>query len=366
MKINFNTLDRQYFKYKNEYDNAYLNTMESGNYILGNQVIQFEKEFASFIGCEECVGVNSGLDALILAIKSLDIGKGDEVIVPANTYIATILAITENHATPIFVEPDQYYNIDVEKIEEKITQKTKAILVVHLYGQACNMKKIKEICIKNNLYLVEDCAQAHMANYDNKMTGSFGDIGCFSFYPTKNLGAFGDGGAITTNNFEISEKVRMLRNYGSKHKYQNDMTGMNSRLDELQAALLTVKLKHLKELINERQNIANYYLNHINNKLIVLPLIQSKNNHVWHLFVIRCKQRDKLQKYLEINGIQTAIHYPIPPHLAKCYKRLGYKVGDLPITEQFSSEILSLPLFNGMKQEEIKFVVETINKFKEI
>ena len=263
------------------------------------------------------MGVNSGLDALILAVRALNIGYGDEVIVPANTYIATVLGITENRATPVFVEPDEYYNLDADKIEEKITNKTKAIMVVHLYGQAANMKKIQDIAAKYNLYLLEDCAQSHGAKFEGKTTGTFGDIGCFSFYPTKNLGAFGDGGAIVTNNEKIADKIRMLRNYGSRRKYYNEIEGVNSRLDEMQAALLNVKLSHYIELRSEREKIAQKYLNEIKNPKIILPKIRKGAEHVWHLFVVQTENRDKLQNYLNENGIGTQIHYPIPPHLSE-------------------------------------------------
>lgn len=364
MKINFNQLDRGYKKYKKEYDRAAIKTLESGWYILGEQVEKFEQQFASFLRTEYCVGLNSGLDALILAFRALGIGQGDEVIVPANTYIASVLGITENGAIPVFVEPDEYYNLDADKIEDKITDKTKAILVVHLYGQAANMSKIKEISEKNSLYLVEDCAQSHGARHQETITGTWGDIGCFSFYPTKNIGAFGDSGAVVTNNKEIYEKIKMLRNYGSKIKYHNDIVGVNSRLDEIQAALLSVKLKHYDELRKERVSIANRYLQGITNKSIMLPKIRKESEHVWHLFVIQNANRDKLQNYLASNGIGTQIHYPIPPHLSKAYGVLGHRVGDYPITEQYASTVLSLPLFEGMTVDEVQYVIDTINKFE--
>ncbi|MGV8148981.1 MAG: DegT/DnrJ/EryC1/StrS family aminotransferase [Alkaliphilus sp.] len=364
MKINFNQLDRGYLKYKSEYDEAAIQTLESGWYILGEKVEKFEKEFTSFVGAKYCVGLNSGLDALILAFRALDIGEGDEVVVPANTYIASVLGITENGATPIFVEPDEYYNLDTDRIEEIINKNTKAILVVHLYGQATNMKKIKEIADKHNLYLIEDCAQSHGAKFEDKTTGSWGDIGCFSFYPTKNIGAFGDAGAIVTNNKAIYEKMKMLRNYGSKVKYENEILGVNSRLDEIQAALLSVKLSHYNELRREREDIAKAYLKGIKNENIGLPMIRNNSEHVWHLFVIRTDNRDSLQKYLGEKGIGTQIHYPIPPHLSKAYNHLGYKLNDFPITEKYASTCLSLPLFEGMTEEEIKHVIETVNEFK--
>lgn len=364
MKIKFNNLDRVYKKYKDEFNKAVINVLESGWYILGKNVEEFEKKFADFVGTKYCVGVNSGLDALILAFRALDIKEGDEVIAPANTYIASILGITENGATPVLVEPDEYYNIDVSKIEEKITESTKAILVVHLYGQAANVKEIRKIADKYGLYLVEDCAQSHGAKYENKVTGAWGDIGCFSFYPTKNLGAFGDGGAIVTNNEKLYEKLRMLRNYGSKIKYNHEIEGVNSRLDEIQAALLLVKLKYYDEIRKWRERIAQRYLNEIKNHRIKLPKIRDGAEHVWHLFVVQVDNRDKFQKYLQDNGIETQIHYPIPPHLSNAYKRLGYKKGDLPITEFYSEHIVSLPFYDFMTDEEVDFVIEIVNKYE--
>lgn len=364
MRINFNQLKRGYEKYKEEYDKAAIEALESGWYILGKKVEEFENNFSKFIGSNYCVGVNSGLDALILAIRSLDIGKEDEVIVPANTYIATVLGITENDATPIFVEPDEYYNIDANKIEEKITDRTKAIMVVHLYGQAANMKKIKDIADKHNLYLIEDCAQSHGAKFEGKTTGTYGDIGCFSFYPTKNLGAFGDAGAIVTDNFEIAKKIKMLRNYGSQKKYHNKIKGVNSRLDEIQASLLNVKLNHYNELRKEREKIANRYLSEITNPRIELPKIRKGSEHVWHLFEIKTEERDKLQKYLKDNGIGTQIHYPIPPHLSEAYEYLGYKKGDFPKTEKLANTLLSLPIYDGMKDEEVDYVIRIINEYE--
>ena len=364
MKINFNELKRGYEKYKEEYNKAVINVLESGWYILGENVEKFETNFSQFIGSKYCVGVNSGLDALILAVRVLNIGYGDEVIVPANTYIATVLGITENRATPVFVEPDEYYNLDADKIEEKITDKTKAIMVVHLYGQASNMKKIQDIATKYNLYLLEDCAQSHGAKFEGRTTGTFGDVGCFSFYPTKNLGAFGDGGAIVTDDEEIANKIRMLRNYGSKKKYYNEIEGVNSRLDEVQAALLNVKLSHYDELRTEREKIAQKYLKEIKNPEIILPKIREGAEHVWHLFVVQTDNRDKFQNYLSEHGIGTQIHYPIPPHLSGAYKYLGYKVGDFPITEKQADSVLSLPIYDGMTNEEAEYVIKVINEYK--
>lgn len=363
MKINFNQLDRGYEKYKEEYQNAAIDVLDSGWYVLGKSVETFENRFSDFIGSDYCVGLNSGLDALILAFRALEIGEDDEVIVPANTYIASVLGITENGATPIFVDPDEFYNIDSTKIEEKISSKTKAILVVHLYGQAANMEEIKRIADKYKLFLVEDCAQSHGAKFKEKTTGAWGDIGCFSFYPTKNLGAFGDAGAITTDNKEIYEKIQMLRNYGSKIKYENEIEGINSRLDEIQAAFLKVKLGHYDELRTERTNIAKAYSESIKNEHITLPEVQTGSENVWHLFPIRTKHRDELQTYLLEKNINTQIHYPIPPHLSKAYQHLGYKKGAFKITEEYANSILSLPLFEGMTKEEIKYVIDMVNQY---
>lgn len=364
MRINFNQLDRGYLKYKSEYDEAAIETLESGWYILGSKGEKFETEFSNYLGSKHCVGLNSGLDALILAFRALGIGEGDEVIVPANTYIASVLGITENGAIPVFVEPDEYFNLDATKIEEKITDKTKAILVVHLYGQAADMVNIKAVADKHNLYLVEDCAQSHGASFDGKVTGTWGDIGCFSFYPTKNIGAFGDSGAVVTNNDEFNEKIKMLRNYGSKVKYQNEILGVNSRMDEIQAALLSVKLKHYTDLRTEREAIAYEYLKGIKNPLVTLPNIREKAEHVWHLFVVKLDKRDKFQNYLSENGIATQIHYPIPPHLSEAYKYIDEKQGSYPITEDYAKQIISLPLFEGMTREEIEHVINTINRFE--
>lgn len=365
MKINFNVLNREYDKYADEYNRAAIGVLKSGWYILGESLSEFETDFRNYTGSKYCVGLNSGLDALILALRALNIGKGDEVIVPANTYIASVLGITENGATPIFIEPDEYYNIDADKIEDQISEKTKAILVVHLYGQAANMKKLKDIADRYNLFLIEDCAQSHGAHFDGVMSGIWGVIGCFSFYPTKNLGAFGDSGAIITNSTELYEKIKMLRNYGSKTKYYNEILGINSRMDELQAALLSVKIKHYNELRAGRKYVAERYLKYINSPLIELPRIRENSEHVWHLFVVRVSNRDKLQDYLVKSGIDTQIHYPIPPHLSKAYSYLGYKQGDFPITESYSNRVLSLPLFDGMTDEEIDYVIEIINKYED-
>lgn len=358
-----NRLDRGFYMFQNEYEEKALEVLRSGWYVLGKEVSNFEEEFSNYVGAKYCVGLASGLDALWIAFRILGIGKGDEVIVQGNTYIASVMGITINGATPVFVEPDEYYNIDASKIEEKITDKTKAILVVHLYGQAANMQKIMEISKKYNLRVVEDCAQSHGACYDGKTTGTFGDIGCFSFYPSKNLGAYGDGGAIVTNDAEIANNVKIFRNYGSEKRYYNKVVGANSRLDEIQAGLLRVKLKHLKELEQERIVLCERYLDEIKNENIALPKIRDKSTHIWHQFVIRTEKREQLISYLEQKEIGTIIHYPIPPHLSEAYQYLHIKKGTLPITEQYADTVLSIPLYNGMTEEEQKRVIDALNAF---
>ena len=365
MEISLAVLGRQFELYQEEYEAAALRVLRSGWYLLGPELETFEQEFAAFVGAKYCVGLNSGLDALTLAVRALDIGGGDEVLVPANTYIATVLAVTANGATPVFVEPDMCYNMDASRVEAAITKRTKAILVVHLYGQAADMEHIVAIAKAHGLHLLEDCAQSHGACFDGKMTGTFGDVGCFSFYPTKNLGAFGDSGAIVTDDSKIARRMRMLRNYGSEIKYHNEVEGVNSRLDEIQAALLRVKLSHLDELNAERARIAQRYFDGITNSAIFLPPSRPYANHVYHQFVVRTKNRDNFQTYLKEYGIATMIHYPIPPHLATCYKRLGYHEGDFPVAEQYAHEVLSLPMFNGMTEKEQQYVVDVCNSYEE-
>lgn len=362
-KIMPNRMDREYFRYQNEYEEKALSVLRSGWYILGNEVSQFEREFSEFLGCKHAVGLASGLDALWIAFRLLGIGAGDEVIVQGNTYIASVMGITINGATPVFVEPDEYYNLDADKIEEKITERTKAILVVHLYGQASNMGKIVSLAKKYNLRLVEDCAQSHGACFKGNMTGTFGDIGCFSFYPSKNLGAYGDAGALVTNDDELAQKARVFRNYGSEKRYYNQVVGTNSRLDELQAGLLRVKLKHLEEITEERRKIAERYLEEIKNSCIALPIIRKEATTVWHQFVIHCKNREELIAYLDEKGIGTIIHYPIPPHLSEAYQYLHMKRGCLPITEEYAESVLSIPMYCGMTEEEQSYIIEMLNRF---
>ena len=363
MKIDLATLGRQYELHAAEYEAAALRALRSGWYIMGPELAAFEEEFAAYTGAQYAVGLNSGLDALILSVAALGIGAGDEVIVPANTYIATVLAVTANGATPVFVEPDEYYNLDTSKLEAAITERTRAVMPVHLYGQAVDMGGVMEIAKKHHLAVVEDCAQSHGAHFGDVMTGRFGSIGCFSFYPTKNLGAFGDAGAIVTDDAALAEKIRMLRNYGSREKYHNELCGVNSRLDEVQAALLRVKLRHLPELTAERKEIAARYLAGIQNEHILSPSVRAGAEHVYHQFVVRTSARDHFKAYLAAHGIETVIHYPIPPHLAGCYAVLGYGRGSFPAAEQYADEVLSLPMFNGMRDDEITYVVEIVNAY---
>ena len=362
-KIMPNRMDRVFYKYQDEFEQKAINILRSGWYILGKEVKCFENEFSSYLGAKHAVGLASGLDALWIAFRLLGIGSGDEVIVQGNTYIASVMGITINGAVPVFVEPDEFFNIDADKIEAKITGKTKAVLVVHLYGQASNMEAVKDTCSKYGLKLVEDCAQSHGAMFNGRMTGTFGDIGCFSFYPSKNLGAFGDAGAIVTNNDQIAEDARVFRNYGSEKRYYNKVVGANSRLDELQAGLLRVRLAHLDEITAERKRICERYLCGLHNDKITLPGIRRGASHVWHQFVIESDYRDELIKYLDDYDIGTLIHYPVPPHLSEAYSYLGMKKGDLPITERYAASVLSLPLYNGMTEEEQNYVIEKINMF---
>lgn len=362
-KIMPNRLDRGFEMFQDEFENKAIEVLRSGWYVLGNEVKSFENEFAQYVGAKHCVGLASGLDALWIAFRVLGIGAGDEVIVQGNTYIASVMGVSINGATPVFVEPDEYFNIDASKIEEKITPRTKAILVVHLYGQASNMLPVQDLCKKYKLKLVEDCAQSHGAKCNGQVTGTFGDIGCFSFYPSKNLGAFGDAGAIVTNDDKIAEDVRVFRNYGSEKRYYNKVVGTNSRLDELQAGLLRVRLSHIGELEKEKRNLCERYLKEIKNDKIVLPKVREGVTHIWHQFVIKTKLRDELIEYLNANGIGTIIHYPIPPHLSEAYKYLGIREGSLPITEEYAKTVLSIPLYNGMTGEEQTRVIKALNDF---
>lgn len=363
MNVPFLDLKSINLQYENELNKAMSNVIQSGWYILGESVKQFEQQFAEYCGTKYAIGVANGLDALSLVVKAMDIGPSDEVLVPSNTYIASILAISTNGATPILVEPNEStYNIDPLQIEQYITPNTKAIMVVHLYGQSCEMAPILEVAKKHKLKVIEDCAQAHGAYYEGKRVGNIGDAAGFSFYPGKNLGALGDAGAITTNDEELYKKLMALRNYGSQKKYENLYKGVNSRLDELQAAILSIKLPHLDDENNRRREVADYYLANIKNPKIVLPTNKLKENHVWHLFVIRTANREKLQAYLSENDIQTVIHYPIPPHHQEAYKELANL--SLPVSEMLHNEVISLPISPVMTKVQIEKVVEVINRYE--
>lgn len=365
MKVPFVTFKPLEKELDKDLRNAFERVYDRSWYIEGVEDEAFEKAFAEYCDSKYCVGVGNGLDSLFLALKAMGIKEGDEVIVPSNTYIATALAVTYTGATPIFVEPDiRTFNIDPTKIEAAITDKTKAIMPVHLYGQACDMDPIMEVAKKYNLYVVEDCAQAHGAKYKGKVIGSFGDAAGFSFYPGKNLGALGDAGATVTNNEELAKKVRALGNYGSDYKYHHIYQGNNSRLDELQAAFLAAKLPHLNKVNLERRKIAQKYLDGINNPEIILPFVPEYAEPVWHIFGVRCDRRDELEKFLNDAGISTNKHYPIPMHLQGCYADLGFKKGDYPIAEEISETELSIPMYYGMTDEEVQYVIDRMNEFK--
>jgi dTDP-4-amino-4,6-dideoxygalactose transaminase len=371
---------------ENELDNelrgAFNRVFHNSWYIEGKEDENFEKAFSSYLGIKNCVGCGNGLDALMLSLKALGIGSSDEVIVPSNTYIATALSVTYIGAKPVFVEPKlSTFNIDPEKIEKEITARTKAIIPVHLYGQSCDMDPIVNIAKKHNLFIVEDCAQAHGAVYhsyaDGKKhkIGTFGDAAGFSFYPGKNLGALGDAGAVVTNNEDIAKKVRAYGNYGSDYKYHHIYQGNNSRLDELQAAFLAAKLPYLDKMNEERRIIASKYIAGINNSAVILPTVPSYAEPVWHIFGIRVpcsgpgsqscsKNRDSLERFLNSNSICTNKHYPIPIHLQNAYKELGFKDGDFPIAEEISKTQLSLPIYYGMTGEQINYVIDKINEWK--
>lgn len=363
MKVPANTLSPQFELFREEYLEAAGRVLRSGWYVLGEEVEAFEEEFARFTGCRHCVGLASGLDALVLSVRALDIGPGDEVIVPSNTYIASVLGITERGATPVFVEPDEFYNLDPLRIEPAITKRTRAIMPVHLYGQPCDMPSIRTVAEKYKLFVIEDCAQSHGASVSGRMTGSWGTIGCFSFFPTKNLGAFGDAGAVVTDSDEIAQRIRLLRNYGSIQKYVHEIEGVNSRLDELQAALLRVKLRHLPQLRQGRQRVADRYRSAITHPSIGLPRVRDDVEPVWHQFVVASDKRDALQRHLKDAGIGTLIHYPIPPHLSRAYSRLGFGKGDFPIAERCADTVLSLPIYDGISPAEIDYVCAAIDDF---
>jgi len=364
-KIPFLDMSSPYQELKDELDQAYFRVMNSGWYILGSEVEAFESEFSSYCGARYCVGVGNGLEALHLILRAYGIGEGDEVIVPANTYIATWLAVSYAGAKPVPVEPDEStYNIDPNRIETALSSRTKAILPVHLYGQPAQMEQIVVIANRHHLLVIEDAAQSQGAEFKRKKTGNLGDAAGYSFYPGKNFGAFGDAGAVLTNDAQLAEKVRMLRNYGSQVKYYNEMKGFNSRLDPLQAAFLRVKLPYLNEWNTRRSIIADFYLRELAGVPgLILPKIAEGALPIWHLFVIRHPKRDDLQRHLNDSGIGTLIHYPVPPHLSKAYRDLGVEVGAHPITEAIAQTVLSIPIGPHLSMEQASVVVQSVKEF---
>ena len=364
MKIPFVSFEVMHKEIESELDQAYKKVIGSNWFIQGKECEEFEKEFAAYCGAKYCIGCGNGLDALYLILRAYEIGEGDEVIVPSNTYIATALAVTYTGAVPIFVEPEENtFNINPSLIEEKITDKTKAIMAVHLYGQPAKMDEIIDIAKKHNIKVIEDAAQAHGATYKGAKIGGLGDAAGFSFYPGKNLGALGDGGAVVTNDKELADKVRALGNYGSDYKYHHIYKGNNSRLDEMQAAFLRVKLNSLDKWNEERNRIARRYLAEINNPKVKLPITCEDMTHVYHIFAVMCEDRDGLEKYLSDNGIGTNKHYPIPMHMQGAYADLNISEGTYPLAEKISAEELSLPMYYGMSEEQITYVIEKINQF---
>ena len=365
MTVPFASFRPMHDELRQQLDQAYHKVVDSSHFILGKECKAFEEEFAAYCDAKYCVGVANGLDALFLILKAMDIGEGDEVIVPSNTFIATALAVSYTGATPVFVEPElKSYNMDPARLEEAITDKTKAVIAVHLQGRPADMDRILGIAGKYGLKVIEDAAQAHGVRYKGKRVGTFGDAAGFSFYPGKNIGALGDGGAVVTNNRELADKVRAIGNYGSNYKYSHIYKGVNSRLDELQAAFLRVKLTQLDKWNEARTAIAKKYFAGIQNEKIVLPLKPDADfGHIYHVFAIRCRERDALEQYLADHGVGTVKHYPIPMHLQACYADLGYKRGDFPIAEEISDTIISLPMFYGMTQAQVQYVIDVINQF---
>lgn len=365
-QINLVDLKLQYNQIKGEVNSALNRVLASTDFILGEETKNFEKEFARFIGVKYAVGVGSGLSALELGMKALGIGPGDEVITPANSFIASSSAISFTGATPVLVDcSEKDFNIDPIKIEKKITKRTKAIMPVHLYGQSALMDEIRKISQKYKLAIVEDACQSHGATYKNKRVGSFGNFGAFSFYPGKNLGAYGDGGILVTNNKHLAETVSMMRNYGQKKKYYHKFLAWNSRLDNLQAAILRIKLKYLDEWNSKRAKHARTYNDGLKGLPILTPQVNPQTSHVYHLYIIRTKSRDKLAEFLKSQGIATGLHYPTPIHLQKAYSSLGYKKGDFPVAEKLSKEVLSLPMYPELTRKEIEYICSLIRKFFE-
>ncbi|MCM1308221.1 MAG: DegT/DnrJ/EryC1/StrS family aminotransferase [Butyrivibrio sp.] len=364
MEVEFTVLQREFQEHREELEKAALRALRSGWYILGKEVEAFEKEFAGYMGLKHCISVNSGTDALVLSIRALGIGAGDEVIVPANTYIASVIGITENGATPIFADVDEYMLMDVDALESLITERTKAILPVHLYGQVCDMERVMQIAEKHGLYVIEDCAQCHGATFNQKKGGTYGNIACFSFYPTKPLGAFGDAGAIVTNDDSLAEKMCLLRNYGSKVKYHNEINGVNSRMDEIQAACLRVVLKHFEEGNAKRRRLAGRYFNEIKNSAVLLPKVRKEAVHVFHLFPVLVDDRAAFQTYMSENGIKTQVHYPIPPYVAECYGEWNYNWEDFPVAAHYARHEVSLPMYATLTDDEITYVINVVNAYR--
>ena len=366
MRVPFVSFEPMHNELKVELENAFKKVMERNYFIQGPECEAFEKEFAKYCGANYCIGVDNGLNALYLILKAYEIGAGDEVIVPSNTFIATALAVSYTGAKPVFVEPElETYNIDPKRIEQAITERTKAIMPVHLQGRPADMDPIMELAEKYNLKVIEDCAQAHGTLYKGKKVGTLGHGAGFSFYPGKNLGALGDGGAVVTNDKELADKVRALGNYGSDYKYHHIYKGTNSRLDEMQSAFLRVKLPHLDKWNEDRKKVAEAYFEGIKNPMIKLPLKPTAEfDHIYHVFVIRCEKRDELERYLDEKGIGTVKHYPYPMHLQECYKDLEIKKGELPIAEEISNTVLSLPMYYGISEDQIQYVIDALNDFR--
>lgn len=364
IRIPFASFEAMHNELQVEIQRGIEEVVKSNWFIRGEHVEKFEEAFAEYCGTKYCVGCGNGLDALYLLLRAYDIGEGDEVIVPSNTFIATALAVTYTGAMPVLVEPDiRTYTLDVSLVKAKITNKTKAIIAVHLYGQTADMDEIKGIAQKYGLVVIEDAAQAHGAAYKGRKAGNLGNAAGFSFYPGKNLGAMGDAGAVTTNDRKIAEKVRALANYGSDYKYQHIYAGNNSRLDEIQAAILLAKLQNLDKWNTYRQKVADQYLERIKNRKVLLPSAKKDRNHVWHIFALRIKERDDFEKYLNSRGIGTTIHYPIPIHLQDAYKYLNLKKGMLPIAEEISDTEISIPMYYGISDEEMNYMIDIINQY---
>ncbi len=363
MEVMPGRVDRAFERHRQEYERKMLEILRSGQYIMGEELAAFENAFAAYLNVPFCVGLASGLDALRISLRALGVGKGDEVIVQGNSFIADVMAIVDNGAIPVFIEPNGQFNMEASAIAAAVTPRTKAVLVTHLYGMPTPMDDIVRLCEARELKLVEDCAHAHGAQWRGKKVGTFGDAGCFSFYPTKNLGGFGDGGAVTVRSPAVAEKIRVIRNYGSEKKYRNKMIGANSRLDALQAGLLRVRLQYLDEMNAEREAIARRYAAEINNPLITLPVWIPNAKAVWHQYVVRCQRRDELQAFLLRRQIHTLIHYPVPPHRSEAFAYLGMGEGSLPQTEALAKEVLSLPMYNGMLPEEQSCVIAALNDF---